>query len=98
MATDIGGPSPGGAAADAMILRCPHPIRGLFGQEMRRGPWRHTAPNRLGIASCVTQLASRQHAIRAAAIIADVRLPDHGAAIEVSLEHARARRCASSCP
>ena len=24
VATDIGGPSPGGAAADAMILRCPH--------------------------------------------------------------------------
>jgi hypothetical protein len=41
------------------------------------------------VASCVAQLASRQHAIRAAAIIADVRLPDHdGDAIEVSLEHA----------
>ena len=25
MATDIGSPSPGAAAADAMILRCPHP-------------------------------------------------------------------------
>jgi hypothetical protein len=41
------------------------------------------------IASCIAQLASRQHAIRAAAIVADVRLPDHGGeAIEVSLEHA----------
>jgi hypothetical protein len=41
------------------------------------------------IASCLTQLASSQHAMRAAAIIADVRLPDHGGeAIEVSLEHA----------
>jgi hypothetical protein len=40
------------------------------------------------IASCVAQLASRQHAIRAAAIVADVRLPDNGGdAIEVSLEH-----------
>jgi hypothetical protein len=39
------------------------------------------------VASCVAQLASRQHAIRAAAIIADVRVPDHGGnAIEVSLE------------
>lgn len=41
------------------------------------------------IASCVAELASRQHAIRAGAIIADVRLPNHrGNAIEVSLEHA----------
>jgi hypothetical protein len=48
----------------------------------------HPAANDI-IASCVAQLASRQHAIRAAAIIADVRLPDHdGEAIEVSLEHA----------
>jgi hypothetical protein len=36
----------------------------------------------------VAELASRQHAIRAAAVIADVRLPDLGSdAIEVSLEH-----------
>jgi hypothetical protein len=41
------------------------------------------------VASCVEQLVSRQHAIRAAAIIADVRFPGHGGdAIEVSLEHA----------
>lgn len=41
------------------------------------------------IASCIAQIVSRQHAIRAAAIVADVRLPDHGGdAIEVSLEHA----------
>jgi hypothetical protein len=41
------------------------------------------------IASCVAELTSRQHAIRAAAIIADVRLPELGSdAIEVSLEHA----------
>ncbi len=41
------------------------------------------------IASYVAQLTSRQHAIRAAAIIADIRLPDHGGdAIEISLEHA----------
>jgi hypothetical protein len=41
------------------------------------------------IASCVAQLASRQLEIRAAAITADVRLPDHdGSAIEVALEHA----------
>lgn len=40
------------------------------------------------IASCLAELASRQHAIRAAAVIADVRLPDLGSdAIEVSLEH-----------
>lgn len=38
--------------------------------------------------SCMAQLASRQHAIRAAAIITDVRLPNGGDAIEVSLEHA----------
>jgi hypothetical protein len=41
------------------------------------------------IASLLAQLASRQHEVRAAAIIADVRLPDDGGdAIEVSLEHA----------
>lgn len=41
------------------------------------------------IASCVAELTSRQHAIRATAITADVRLPDLGNdAIEVSLEHA----------
>ncbi len=41
------------------------------------------------IASCVAELTSRQLAIRAAAIIADVHLPDLGTdAIEVSLEHA----------
>jgi hypothetical protein len=41
------------------------------------------------LTACVTALLSRQHTLRAAAIVADVRIPDLGSdAIEVSLEHA----------
>lgn len=53
-----------------------------------RAATEHPAPADI-IASYAAQLASRQHAVRAAAIIADVRLPDHGGdAIDVSLKHA----------
>lgn len=41
------------------------------------------------IASCLAQLNARRDQIRAAAVAADVRVPDSGGdAIEVSLEHA----------
>lgn len=41
------------------------------------------------IASCMAQLNSRRHHLRATAIVADVRMPELGGdAIEVSLEHA----------
>jgi hypothetical protein len=38
MATDIGSPSPGGAAADAMILRCPHPYPRTIRTGDEKGP------------------------------------------------------------
>ena len=38
MATDIGSPSPGGAAADAMILRCPHPYPRTIRTGYEKGP------------------------------------------------------------
>ncbi len=70
----------------ATVIRADGQTKMIAGHE--RTASEHPAAGDI-VASCMAQLAARQHAIRAAAIIADVRLPDHGGdAIEVSLEHA----------